>query len=475
MRMRSERMESLALAVLLSIGAGVVWGCLWGLGLSIVGEMVTSGEVREQLLFVRDGTPRDGTPIIESYVGRDYANRTFRTLNGKEIKLDRYSFDSGAFLAGPKYQKEHFGGLQWRERIVCIENDWFSRETWYFVHDGELEGHGYIVGYDKKAKAKIGYIGRGGFVADEPPLHEQFPVNGRRMSSGQRYGGTAIVYGSRDLEYLLTEDGLMEINLRKRSAAVFRKGGDLLSASNWEMPRQAAGKATEALKAEPRMLLRTPDRVVVLTSGGKEIESYPLPPALRELNLQWIELPGGKAIARESFAGSELFWLDTNGKIARRERVEWRTRRPSELMDDVTTSVAMPCPALIAGIIVCYPWGPADCPESLEYSAALRKAFAKAWPILLATGIVGAVLACVCYRRQRRYGLAWTGLWTVLVLLFGLPAYFGYLAHRSWPARLPCPHCGRSVPRDRAACFVCGREFPAPPPKGIEVFERKAG
>jgi len=49
-------------------------------------------------------------------------------------------------------------------------------------------------------------------------------------------------------------------------------------------------------------------------------------------------------------------------------------------------------------------------------------------------------------------------------------AYLGYLAHRTWAARLPCPHCGQLAPRDRPACFACGREFPVPPPSGIEVF-----
>jgi len=48
----------------------------------------------------------------------------------------------------------------------------------------------------------------------------------------------------------------------------------------------------------------------------------------------------------------------------------------------------------------------------------------------------------------------------VFVLLLGVPGFLGYLAHRVWPARLPCPHCGRPVPRDRPACFACGHDFP---------------
>jgi len=469
MRTRSERFKSLALAILLSVGAGLVWGFACGLGMSVVSEIVSSGDVHEGLLFLQDGTP-----IIESYVGRRYETRTFHALSGKEVKVARDSFDNGTQLTGPRYQSERFARLHWRERIVCVDYDWYGSETWYFVHDGELQGHGCFVGYDKKAKAKIGYIGRSGFRPDEPPPDQQFPVNGRRMSPRGSCGGTWLINwydnGAGDLKYLLADDGLMEINLKKRSVAVLRKGADLISLARSEMPRPADGAASEKSKPVPTMLLRTPDRVVVLAADGKQIENYPLPPELRQLNLQWIALPGGKALAREFYLGHELFWLDTGGKIVRREHVELRDQRQSEFMEKATVSLAAPSPTSIAGVVVCYPWGPAECPESLEYSVALGKAFAKFWPVLLVTGIVSVVLAYVCYRRQQKYGLPWTWVWTVFVLLFGLPAYFGYLAHRAWPARLPCPHCGRSVPRDRPACFACGREFPAPSPKGIEVF-----
>ena len=76
---------------------------------------------------------------------------------------------------------------------MCVYNYWYAPEVWYFVHDGKLNGHGYYVGYDKIAKAKIGYIGRDGFRPDEPPLEGQFPVDGRRMSNRYSYGGTSMV------------------------------------------------------------------------------------------------------------------------------------------------------------------------------------------------------------------------------------------------------------------------------------------
>jgi len=329
------------------------------------------------------------------------------------------------------------------------------------------------VGYDKIAKAAIGYIGCDGFRPDEPPLDRQFPVDGRRMSNA--YGGTAMIdcyYDrSRKVNYLLCDDGLRAVNVKKRTVTLVRKDDDLISAAMSTGPGSADETGSAESKHAPTMLLRTPDRVVVLTADGKEIENYPLPPELRQDNFQWIGLPGGKTLVYQSiFGNAELFWLEAGGKTVRHEHVELVNQGQSDFMRDTTTSVIVPSPALIAGFTVCYPWGPAECPRYWKYSDALRQAFSKIWPILLATEIVSIVLAWVCYRRQRKYGLLWTGVWIVFVLLFGLPAFFGYLAHRAWPARLPCPHCGQRVPRDRPACFACNRDFPPPAAKGIEVF-----
>ena len=75
MTIRSERFRCLALAVMLSVGAGLIWGVMFGFGFGIVSSMISSRGIHEQLVFTRDGTP-----IIESYVGGDYAARTNRTL-----------------------------------------------------------------------------------------------------------------------------------------------------------------------------------------------------------------------------------------------------------------------------------------------------------------------------------------------------------------------------------------------------------
>jgi hypothetical protein len=464
MKTRSEQFASLALAVLLAIGAGVAWGLLFAWGSAVVSQIAASDNVHEQLLFLRDGTP-----IIQSFIGNNYDRRTFRTLDGKDVEVAHDSCAYGTYLVGPDYPKGRFTDLPWRLRVLCVHYDQYGAESWFFVRDGKLDGHGYFVCYDRAAKARVGCIGLGGFQTDVPPLDQQFPINGRTMHRGcminwNRPGTDA----ARDF---LTDDGLMEINFKKRSVAVVWKGADLISAAVLEPSLPSEGMIAKDAKFGPTLLLRTPDRVVALSPDGKEIKNYRLPPDLRENSFQWLALPNGETLVYQFVFGCpELFWFDAGGKVVRHQHIDLVNQGLSQFAKNTMLTATVPSPGVVAGLIVCYPWAPAECPNYWTYSDALRQAFGRIWPVVLVTGIISLVLAFVCYRRQRAYGLPWTWLWTIFVLLFGLPAFFGYLAHCAWPARLPCPHCGQRVPRDRPACFACGREFPAPAAKGIEVF-----
>jgi hypothetical protein len=172
----------------------------------------------------------------------------------------------------------------------------------------------------------------------------------------------------------------------------------------------------------------------------------------------------------------ELYWLDAPGKVVRQQEVDLRDppskhEALNKVVDTFRVSIALASPGTLASAILSFPWGfGRENLESLPYAAALIKAFHNFRWELSIMSLMSIVLAALCYRRQRKYRLPWTPVWTIFVLLFGLPAYFGYLAHRVWPGRLPCPHCGKLAPRDRSACFACGREFPEPALKGTEVF-----
>jgi hypothetical protein len=274
--------------------------------------------------------------------------------------------------------------------------------------------------------------------------------------------------------WLVADDGLMRINPKDRSVKVVRKDAGLISATGAYKPKTAKkGRPDTVTSSRGVILARTPDRVLVLDLNGKELEAYPLPAELRDVGLEVHQLPGNKALIRENYYGDRLFWFDAAGKIVRHEQVHLQNEhRRNEHEEEIKISLAIPSPGTFLGFLAYYPypWNGRTRPESMDYWVALGNALWGFRLILLITSGISIVLAGVCFWRQRKYGLPWTAAWTLFVLLFGMPAFLGYLVHRVWPARLPCPNCQRRVPRDRPACFACGHEFPAPAAKGIEVF-----
>ena len=137
---------------------------------------------------------------------------------------------------------------------------------------------------------------------------------------------------------------------------------------------------------------------------------------------------------------------------------------PGERAQLALMALALPAPAALIGVELGFD------PAGLRRSpAALLRRTWPAWGSALALAIV---LAALAWRRARAFGLpgreraAWAGF----VLALGLPAFVGFLLHRRWPPREPCPHCRKPAARDRETCQECGTPFPAPAPSGIEIF-----
>lgn len=463
MTTQSGRLESLALAVVLAIGAGVVWVFFFAFGFGIVQEVFFS-HVGERIVVLGNGIP-----VVEAYHS-EHPN-SYHSLDGKRLdSVDTNNKMGRQFIWGPRWQG--WVGSSWGRRITRISTqssgDSYDSVNWYFVHDGALRGHGYFIGYDPVTKLKVGCLGRNGFRPDEPTAEEQFPVNShnRPLKSAQTIchlvdpveqpGGRYII-SQRDLLYLVTRDGLLQIDLKTHKTNVVRKDASLISIV-------ASSYGT--------ILARTPNRILALDRDGKEVGIYPLPAELRDADIEWWQLGKDKALVQAGWNGNDLFWLDAAGKIVRHKRVDLRAvSREPNIVGYMANLLGMPSPGVSVTFLAVNPWESHQSQDNtVGYFVVLGRALNHAWPRLLFISVVSIFLAVLCHHRQRKYALPWTWVWTALVLLFGVPAFLGYLAHRSWPARLACPHCGRRVPRDRPACTGCHRDFPPPPPKGIEVF-----
>ena len=506
MTTRNLSLHSLMLAFILALGALVVWFFVMT---SIVDYVTNTWLPRCQLyqseeLYVLC----DGTPVIDSHQSDDDGAKIIRTLDGQRIKVPNdYPGSNGpreARSAGLETQidpKTRFTRLDWNIRLIKFVAADRCPVVWYFVHDGQQEGHGYLVGYDAKTGLEIGYIGRNGASDEKPSQEEQFPVDGWRMSShfgvfptrGFNVDTEYLDYNARYLAakegggelplwtlWLLADDGLVQVNVKERTTKVLWRGADIISMTlAYKDATSALNPDPLSTQLEPRsplvMLVRLPDRVHVFDLNGNKLLTYPLPVELRHVALDWLTLSDGTAFIRpghdEAGRKNELFWINPKDETVRHEVVKLDKRdKESEPMVSMSIVLAGAPPGLVATYAAIEPCSIADCPRSTDYWDALGKAIATAgWPFAI-MGAVSAVLSFLCFRRQRKFGLPWTWAWVAFVFLLGLPGYVGYLVHRKWPVRLPCPHCGRRVPRDRMACFACGSEFPSPVLKGIEVF-----
>jgi hypothetical protein len=234
--------------------------------------------------------------------------------------------------------------------------------------------------------------------------------------------------------------------------------------------RQAGNDANAAANVIPVLIARFPNQITVADIHYKPIQAYSLPKELRDVDLSWSPLADGRVVVdatpyRKNYFLHQIYWYDASGKIVRQEVVNLNVPVPVEkeiagFRADVCMFIGSVAPCgVVPGIV------------SLNLTVGNNALFPiPLWVGLPATGIFSMFWGFICFRRQRKFGLAKTWLWVAFVMLFGGPAYLGYRFHHAWPVRLPCPHCRRSVPRDRPACFACGREFPTPEKKGIEIF-----
>jgi hypothetical protein len=204
-----------------------------------------------------------------------------------------------------------------------------------------------------------------------------------------------------------------------------------------------------------------------------EGRSIPIPEAIRDQNISVVGTLGDAVIlaARNSLASeTELYWIDGQGKVTRHATFPRPPRAGSGGMEWVSALI-VPMPVILAIMLfVTAPLSVLSQHEAADFPAALAQTLPDVWLPFLVVCLVSIAAAAAVYRRHRRFSEQGAVAWAAFVLLLGVPGWIGYRLHRSWPHRAACASCGAVVPRDRAECLACDAEFPAPAPRGIEVF-----
>jgi hypothetical protein len=473
---RKAILRSLALALVLATGFAVVYGFLVG-WLGEVWERLREKTVVMEYIDVR----YDGQPLIHRAVAyRGGQTDSYKSLDGAEVPptTDR---QIGAALIVPREREFGEFPVDASRRVRVFYGGGSQDENWFFVWDGQHEGHGYFVSFDKKSKLCIGYIGRHGACTARPAQEDCFPVAGVGLAdmwsgpcamfpSGASYNGYGTMYVgyfAPEKIHLISGNQLLQVDLLKRSVATMIDSADLVSLGTAE-PKASKAPASAEIR-QTLMAVRTADHVLLFDPSGKQQSTFTIPADLRTINFTFYDLDNENALL--SIEGDEFVWIDASGNILKRKKVTLENSRRDEGPAKATMLAAIaPAPIMIGVGVAISAAEDAFQGQSSNYSAALRKTLSWVWPALLAVSILSLVLAWLCYRRQRRFAQTYTIAWVTFVLIFGLPGLVGYLVYRRWPVREACPACQAVAPRDRDACAACGKEFPAPKPQGIEVF-----
>jgi hypothetical protein len=489
---RYSLLRQLVWAATLATGFGTLWFVLviW-LTTSIAGIWQSGAPLHQESLVVRP----DGTPLIRSVPLDNLSLTTYRDLNGQAQELpDGNDVLATVYMPG-EHEKPGFFSLppRWDQRLNVFINEQEPTVLWFFVHNGKPEGAGYFVGYERTSNRRVGFIGLSGFRANLVPTSEWIPVRGAvimdysHWSSAPTwiYGGRAQVPSIRPMDlpprwvYVPSGNLLRKVDLAARTVTtVFETPEPIESPGIASLPSYFH----EHPMKEQRILVRTAHQIYALDHKHNLVRVFTIPTEVdRQGTVSWYEIGKGEAIAEfsrprstaeaDNVTSGILYRIAADGAIQNRFELSLQSgaSATNQAVLQLQVFLGLPAPAFL---FVVEPLFLTRTDRIQSYPAAFIAVLGKLWPSLLAVVALASILASITWRRSRSFGLPRRDqvAWLVFVLLFGLPAFVGFLLSRRWPIRQPCSICHAQAPRDRVSCAECGTRFPDPSPKGIEIF-----
>jgi hypothetical protein len=485
-------LRQLAWAGTLAIGFGTLWPILslW-LTTSIQEAGQGGNRLRQESLNVWS----DGAPLIRSVPLDNLSHTTYRDLNGQPHHVpDGRDILTPVYMPGEHEKPVFFSEFrEWQQRLKVFVDQQEPTVFWYFVHDGKPKGAGYFVGYERTNNRRIGFIGLSGFCADPVPSGQQVPVRGALMMDYSSwsseptwiYEGRVQAPRNRPMElpprwvYIPSGNLLRKVDLVERTVtSIFETPEPIESVGIASLPSAVNDREI----TEQLVLVRTAHQIYAMDRKQNVVRVFAVPSEIDPQSvMSWYEIGKGQAIADFGLPSSTseaakltshiVYRIAADGTIQDRFELTLQSGSPvtSQAGLQMQAFLALPAPAIL---FVLEPLIVMRNDRSLSSPAAFSALLGTLWPSLVAVVVLASILAVVTWRRSRSFGLPKREqiAWVFFVLLLGLFAFVGFLLHRRWPIRQPCPSCNARAPRDRVACAECGTLFPEPSPKGIEIF-----
>ena len=482
----------IAWAATLAVGFGTVWLALFlWLGNSL-SEAWQGGQrnwpPRETLEFTLDGTP-----LIQSIRYDNLTKTSYRDLSGRAQEVpERDELLPAVTTTGARRPFGFFDSpLRWDEKLHAYLDEREPTVNWYFVHDGKLDGAGYFVGYERIGNRRIGFIGQSGFHSQPVPPGEWIPVRGEQtressywsslplwINAGQRWPRPEPWDLPPHLVYVPSGNKLRQVDLAAHTVTtVFEVAEPIVDVG---IPMLSSWSPGPRGKEQP-ILVRSRGHIHALDHKHKIIKVFAIPTeADRNSAASWYEVGNGESFVVFARPGSAadgdnvsrelVYRIAGDGAIKDQFVVSLNSGgppSPSKTLQAFVASIAVPAPVLL--FVVDLMMAIDEARGRSDVIAALLRSSGPSLGVVLA---LSSALAVMAWRRGRAFGFPKPDqvAWAIFVLLFGLPAYAGFLLHRRWPSRLPCPNCNTQSAREYATCTECGTRFPNPALKGIEIF-----
>ncbi len=466
---RYSFLRQLAWAVTLAAGFGTAWFMIT----LFIGTSTQQPWRGGETLVVRS----DGTLLIQSYELNNLLQLNIRDLEGRKQDAPGINgriapvYMSGE-LPGTGYFSQRPG---WDEKLFSFVNEQEPNVNWFFVRDDTSVGAGYFVAYDRTNSQRLGFLGLSGFRDDPVPKSEWIPAQGEINSSVPQtiYSGHSQSYSTVRWDvpprwvYVPSGTVLRKVDLAARTVTTILETPEPIVSVG--VPTLASWSVAHPTKEQP-ILARTMHQIQVLDQSGHLIKTFSIPSEVDpRSSVEWYAMEKGDVIA--VFHNDLVYRIGGDGAVQNHFKIELQAG--SSGLDQQTQAsvltLGVPSPAVLLGIGLLVDLQANPTRTVYTRVQSLLKEF---WPIFTAVEMLSLILAVMAWRRSRAFGFPRNEqiTWAAFVLLFGLPAYAGFRLYRRWPTRLPCPDCHVRVPRDRGACVECGKRFPDPGLKGIEIF-----
>ncbi len=373
-----------------------------------------------------------GAPMRDPKTGRAADPQDLGRLTARTYSL-RVNFGDHPFRARPYFQGGQFSYFRTTPYTL-----WF-----YWPRYGRL------VAFDVRTRRPTGSLGPDGF------------------SPGLALSGARFFYPPGEYlqsSALKTTNAVYRVDLESRTATLLfaAPAGERLGALV-DLSRQDYDWTYTALATSSSIYLLKPD-------GQTEWQapytpSYPAYDYIRisflgETNrfALWLEPSAPAARKASGRLPLHVSWFTSGSLVNTADVPSAEPASPRyNLQDRVIALLAAPVSVCLLPVLFQESW-----PDHLVWEFL--------WGSLATAAVVCVPVGWWLTRRYRFSPGAQLG-WAVFHLATGVPGLLAFLSVQEWPARTPCPKCGklRVVPRE--TCEHCAAPWPPPQPSGIEIFE----